>query len=142
MRKHNIGPSISTNTMEFFGKNFKTVNAGASYALESFPVLYRRTLATMKGKFTEGELRLMLEVSNKLPLTPSIAGRHMAALCFDGIALDGTDNKWKVDPLEIDGKFKLLSDFEIAILEVWANSFWQGMPTKGKGVEKYVNQLK
>jgi len=140
MRKHNIGPSISTNTMEFFGKNFKTVNAGASYALESFPVLYRRTLSTLRGKFTESELRLMITVSNKLALTPSIAGKHLAALCEDG-ALDA-DNKWKVDPIKIDEKFDLLSDFEIAILEVWANSFWYGTATMGKGVEKYVNQLK
>ena len=139
MRKHNIGPSISTNTVEFFGKNFSTVNAGASYALESFPTLYRRTLSKLKGTFAEEELGLIIDVFNKENLTPSIAGQHLTVYCDDGLALDG--NKRKVDPQKLNEKLYKLSIFDAAVLEVWAVSFYV-TNAKGKGVDKYVNQLK
>jgi hypothetical protein len=136
--KKNIGPRISAQAEKYYTDNFDSLNKGATYVLEAWPVLYRRTLAELKGRFVRGELCLMIDVSNGLFLTSSIAGEHLEIQCVDGMALDGLDEKWEIDRAEFTGKLTSLTLWQSAVLEVWARSFWEPEPGD---LEKYVSRL-
>jgi hypothetical protein len=139
-----IGPNISERASKFYARNFATVNAGATYTLESFPALYRYTLLReLKGKFERWELMLMLDVCNGLSLTPGIAGQHLLADVSDGIALDGLAAKWSdASPDSFLARLQSLSIFQAHCLEVWCRAYWeQGGDEGAVEIERWIEQL-
>jgi hypothetical protein len=138
-----IGPNISAKSAEFYTRNFASLNAGAAYAIESFPALYRHTLMReLRGKFERWELMLMLDVCNGLVLTPGMAGQHLPADVSDGIALDGLAEKWEIDGPALLAKLEALSIFQVHCLEIWCRAYWEqsGKP-EGVSIERWIEQL-
>ncbi len=125
MAKQPVGPRISEAAAKYYSELFDTLNQGAAYALESFPQLYRATLAReLRGKFTAGELSAILENVNGLMLSPEAAGQHLPFNIEDGIALEALDEKWGFDGAGLLEKLRALSLFQSATLELWARAFW------------------
>jgi len=139
--KKTVGPRIQAETIEFYKTIFPNVNAGAEYAVEMFRALYRKTLTDLKGYFTTDELNLIIEVHNSVLLLPAMSGQHLPADVADGIALDGLDEKWKIDGKELNDKISKLHIFQIACLEIWANGFWYASTDGKLDIEKHVQQL-
>jgi len=119
-----ISPKIQDAAAEFYPQFFKNLNAGATYTLESFSGMYRKTLFGMKGLFSENELKLIVDIFNATMLTPILAGEHLAGSAQDSIELEHVDNKWDVKKEVILGKISKLQVFERACIEIWANGFW------------------
>lgn len=133
-----LGPRISDTAATWLSAHFSSRNAGAEYILEAFPELYRRVLRDLDGRFTPGELSLMLDVMNGHMLTPQLAGQSLIISCVDSMDLDGTGEKWKIDPEGFTDSLQGLRPFELACLEIWARAFWES----GKGeLKNWVAQL-
>lgn len=139
-KKITIAPRTAPKTHEWYATTFDNPNQGAQYVLESFPELYRRALAGMRGIFTPGELKLMLDVQNGCFLMPQVAGQHLTADCEDGIALEGYDKKWKIQASDFLKKLHARSNFDLAILEIWAGAFWR-QSDGGKSIDTWVGML-
>jgi len=120
----NISPRVSDSTADYFTEHFKSVNAGATYILESYQPLFKRTLAELKGKFSHGEMSLVVDVFNGTALTSGLAGQHILLSCSDAIELDGLDTKWEIDKKELLEKIQGLTIYQAAVLEIWANGYW------------------
>jgi len=120
-----IGPRISDATERWLSENFASKHAGAELIMDAFPVLYRRGLAELKGRFTGPELSLLLDALNGLYLTPILLGQHLVASATDGIQLDRLDKKWGVEPESFLQKLDSLSFFEKACLEIWLRAYWE-----------------
>ena len=136
-----LGPRVSGITEQFLSTSFSYRHGGAEYVLEAFPVLYRRALAEIRGRFSTGELSLIVDVSNASLLTPGMAGQHLIPQVEDGISLDGLDRKWGVDGAPFLARLRELTSFQAAALEVWGRAFWEGQPEKRGALEKYVQAL-
>ena len=148
MARKAIAPHISEASAKFYAENFTTLHAGSTYALDSFPTLYRRAFHDLKGVFSEPELMLMIDVFNSTALMPQLAGQHLEIQVADGIKLDGLDEKWKIDKKEMLKKIAALPIFSLACLEIWANGFWyadeNGKKDKdltGKDFKEHMKQL-
>jgi len=139
-----VGPKINQKTFDFYKSNFATVNAGATYTLESFPALYRHTLLReLRGKFERWELLLMIDALNGVMLTPGMAGQHLLADVSDGIALDGLAAKWSdASPDSFLARLQSLSIFQAHCLEVWCRAYWeQGGDEGAVEIERWIEQL-
>lgn len=135
-----LAPRIATKSADWYKQNFTTLNAGAEYTLESIPQIYRLTMAyELKGRFSRGELMLMIDVNNGLILTSGIAGQHMQAQVSDGIALDRLDEKWEIDGDLLNQKVAGLTIFQCFCLEIWIAAFWERHETID--IEKYVGEM-
>ena len=137
-------PRINKSTADFLPDYFVSINAGCEYVLNSWPGLFKRALDEMKGRFTEGELSVMLDVMDGTIIIAGNYGRHLIGNCQDGIALDGLNKKWKIDKKVFLEKLEALSTFEAACLEVWSNGFWyskNNWQTKVNDIEKYIKML-
>lgn len=132
-----VAPALSDECAKFYESNFSNVNAGVTFVLESFPVLYQRAMFEIKARseLTRNELCLIIDAFNGLALTPGLAGQHITLEVSDGIDLEGLDKKWDVDKAAIMEKLSGLSIFLSACLEIWAKSFWSG---KREGQEPYA----
>lgn len=155
-----LGPRVSVEIAEVLEKHYHSRNAGAEicigiignladdtlvqqfrdpatgveHIVRTLSMIYKRTMADLKGKFTPAELSLMIDVFNSTALMPQIAGQHMLINCVDGMELDGLDNKWKVGREAFTAKLQALTLIEAACLEIWANGFWYGV-----GAEDHCN---
>ena len=135
-----LAPRIWTRSADWYKNQFTTLNAGAEYTLEAIPQIYRLTMAyELKGRFSHGELMLMIDVNNGLYLTPGIAGQHIKVQVSDGIALDHLDEKWKIDGDGLNKKVSELSIFQCFCLEIWVASFWKNH--ESLDIQKYAQEM-
>lgn len=119
-----VSPRISQKSATEMTKAFASLNAGCEYILDSWPGLYRQTIHALKGRFSRGELMLMIDVMNGTYLTPGHAGQHLDINVEDGIKLDVLDKKWEIDGPALNKKIAALTIFETASLEWWIQAFW------------------
>ena len=136
-----ISPRINPAIEKWLAETFRSKTGGAEYAIEAFHALYRRSLHALKGRFSSGELKLMIDVFNGSALTAGIAGQQCLISCIDGMALDALDEKWSVDRQAFTGKLQALTLIEATCLEIWANGFWYGDAEKEKDIFIYIKGL-
>ena len=135
-----ITPRIADNTVGFLTDNFKNLNAGSEYLLDSVPAVSRVYVGyQLKGTFTENELKLMIDIMNGTMLNPSLAGQHLKSNIEDGISLDHLDTKWEVDGNDLISKLGDMSVPEIFFLEIWIQGFW--IQSDGIELEDYIQSL-
>ena len=135
----NVNARVSDKTETFLGSHFRTRSAGAEYMLAAWQAASRKYVGIdMKGKFTPGELRLMIDVMNGTILSPEMAGQRLAMNVSDGMELDAMDEKWGVDAEQINYKLSTMSTPELMILEIWIQGFWQAVTDRNQGLEEYI----
>lgn len=138
----NIEARTDEKTAEWCEMNFGSRNDGAEFVLDVFPGLYRETLRELRGRFTEGELSLILDVMNGTMITPQLAGHSLAANAEDGMRLDRLDVKWETEPTAFMAKLGGLGMFERVCMEIWARAFWvSGAWERENGLEDYIESL-
>ena len=83
MEKKKISPRIEDQTREYLSTHFSTLNAGAEYVLDGFPMLFNRALYELKGRFTAGELSFLVEAFKETKLSAQLAGQQLKIYCDD-----------------------------------------------------------
>jgi len=139
-----VAPWIKDSTFEWATTNFKNLNASATYIINSAPAIYRQTMIGLKGKFSDSELKLMIDVMNATILSDNWPGATLLGNIPDAIALDGLAEKWEL-PDNGAGLIKKIGDmhtFQIYVLEIWAHAFWYGGGHKAKTpINDYIKPL-
>ena len=142
MEKKKISPRIEGQSQDFLSKNFNTLNAGAEYVLDGFPMLYNRALHETKAHFSVNELSFLVEAFKETKLSPQLAGQQFKIFCDDAMTFRKLDDKWKIKSDEFLKKIKGLTSFQMACLEIWAKKFWFAKWKKGeKNLREYVKSL-
>lgn len=130
-------PRINDLSAEFLPTIFSTLNNGCESIIDSFPNLFRRTLAELKGKFAKNELQLLIDIHNGHFVTPAFVGQALLAQCEDAINLDRVDRKRQVDRTVLINKIIKLTTYQAAVLEFWATGFWYS----DNDIDEYINAL-
>jgi hypothetical protein len=142
MEKKKISPRIEGQSQNFLSKNFNTLNAGAEYVLDGFPMLYNRALHEMRGHFSDAELSFLVEAFKDTKLSPQLAGQQFKIFCDDAMTFRKLDDKWKMKSDAFLKKVEDLTSFQMACLEIWAKKFWFSKWIKGdKNLREYVKLL-
>ena len=143
MEKKKISPRVEDQSREFLSTNFSTLNAGAEYVLDGFPMLYNRALYEMRGYFSDGELSFLVEAFKETKLSPQLAGQQLKIFCDDAMTFRKLDDKWKIKGDAFLKKVEDITSFQIACLEIWAKKFWFAKWKKGdKSLREYVKLLR
>ena len=127
MEKNNtvqIGPRISPEAIEFYKKHFRNVSKGTAQIIEIFPAMYKIELRGMKGRFTQGERLLLLDMAK----TNGNIGGDL------GTIYAISNQKEPVEPKRLQKKLFALTSFQYAVLEIWAIAYWQGNHKKSEHV--------
>ena len=142
MEKKKTSPRIEDQSREFLSTNFSTLNAGAEYVLDGFPMLYNRALHEMRGRFSSAELSFLVEAFKETKLSPQLAGQQFKIFCDDAITFRKLDEKWKIKSDVFLKKIEDITSFQMACLEIWAKKFWFAKWMKGnKSLREYVKTL-
>ena len=135
--REQFGIRIAPGTRETLAE-VMPARVGQGYILEAWPTLAKRTLADLRGKFTTGELCVLIEAVNGLYLTPGLAGQHIGLSVADAMRLDGVADKWGVDEAILNAKLEALTILESVVIELWAARYWDD-PTQA--VHSYAESL-
>lgn len=89
--------------------------------------LYTETMNGLKRKFTNGELCMMIDVSNGMYLDSRSVTFSLKADIEDSFAdMPGEyEQKWNIDKKELLEKLEKLDGWEISCLQIWARDFWE-----------------
>ena len=142
MKKITVGPRLSDEAAKWYESNFDTRGGGAEFILEAFPILYKRTLGELRGKFSAGEISLLIDTFNSTMITPRLLGQSLELCADDSMRLDRTDEKWSVAPSAFLAKLRALTHFERSCLEIFVRAFWEsGEWEKPSGLEDWAAQI-
>jgi hypothetical protein len=142
MEKKKISPRIEDQTREYLTTHFSTLNAGAEYVLDGFPMLFNRALFELKGRFTRDELCFLVEAFKETKLSAQLAGRQLKIYCDDAMRFRNLDRKWPVERETFFQKVEEMPSFQTSCLEIWARMYWFRKWKKGeKALKDYVSDL-
>ena len=142
MEKKKISPRIDDQSRVFLSNHFSTLNAGAEYVLDSFPMLFKRALHEMRGIFSDKELSFLVEAFKEPKLSSQLAGQQLRLFCNDAITFGKIDDKWEIEGEVFSKKIETRTSFQLACLEIWAKKFWYSKWGKGdKNLREYVAAL-
>ena len=138
MYKKKIGPRVDDEVYDSYAliPAFKTSNAGVEYAMDMFPLLYRKTLLEIKDMFLYNELKLIIKVVIKQNLDSRTAGQYLLTSVDTAIQVDNLHEQYSVDSGSLIEKMDKLTSYQKASLELWAWG-WQ----KTEDIEGYVRNL-
>lgn len=91
--------------------------------MDTVQQLYPKTLTTMKGSFTRGELEAILLVCTSKVLDPRFAGQALKHAC-SGAVREHRPDVYELDTSSFLSKIHKLHPFELFVLEVWGKSYW------------------
>jgi hypothetical protein len=128
-----VAPKISEDTARWYDETWPSRNAGVTVILEAMPLLYQSALAEMRGKFSEGELCMILDVMNGHAGVMVLGGRmsvgyHIPPNIEDSFRLyPGVyEEKWGIaDPQDFIARLNALPRFHLVALEIWAAAWWE-----------------
>ena len=112
MEKKKISPRIEGQSQDFLSKNFNTLNAGAEYVLDGFPMLYNRALHETRAHFSVNELSFLVEAFKETKLSPQLAGQQFKIFCDDAMTFRKLDDKWKIKSDEFLKKIEGLTSVD------------------------------
>ena len=136
----NIGPRISDHSRNFLQTLWPTANSGAQWVLASFPYLYERTLAELRGYFTKQELSVLVDATELVVFHPEIAGQTLLVCLLDAMALPTLKaNYASVDFDRLADKVKSLHIYQRAVLELWVQGYENLPGSMSKG--DYIAEL-
>jgi hypothetical protein len=138
-----IAPKIEDRAADWYAKTFQSINAGTTFILNAFPTMYTQAMAEMRGKFTYGELGMILDVLNGYGTLlvnqgDSIVGQGILLSMHDSFDLypGMYEDKWDATKDVLD-KLKELTRFQKACMEIWAAGFWE--QHENLDVTEYIN---
>lgn len=137
----NLGPRIDDSSYAFLDRTFDNTHQGARFVLEAFPTLYQHGLREIRGRFSAGELKLLIDSYNGTGLTAQIAGQVLVGHVEDAMSLDALDSKWGVQAGDFLARLRSLTSFHAATLELWATAFWHTDYDAPGSMERYIASL-
>ena len=112
------------------------------FMIQSWRYIYRNALGQLRGMFTAGELKFLIEVHNGHQVSPATYGAGlMCRTVSDAIALDAAHEKWEIDPEQITEKCRSLPNILAMAMELWAAGYWSGNGAASRDLDAYVRQL-
>ncbi len=143
-----VAPKIRAAAMDWWLKFFENKNSAASWALEEIPYLVDVTLARMRGRFSRGELMMMVDVLNGHQavisyMSHGTTGHHIGLSIMDSFEIyPGLyEEKWGVGKDTFLDKLRACTRWELACLELWIAGFWNGRFNEEKFMEDWLNIL-
>jgi hypothetical protein len=123
-------PKIRRPTMDALLRFLPNPNAAVTFAAELLAVAYPRALAEIRGRLSEAEAKLILDVMNGTiwigAEAPGFVGQRVRVEVADGIAISQLDEKWEVDAARLHETLAGMTSFQLVALELWCGEFWAG----------------
>jgi hypothetical protein len=117
-----ITPRISRETQMFLVNNFKTLNAGAEYCLNSLLKVSEGYIYSLRGRFTKPQINILIDVMQGTLLLTGIQAPLVTCLDEYIKKLNGEYPEEKKTASRLMNELLEMSSPEIFFLEIWVSA--------------------
>lgn len=145
--KKPMSPRVPESAIGFYKQFWPSAGGAAEWVLGSFPGMYHAAIAEMRGKFTPGELKMLIDVANGsawlIFQSGNLVGQQLPLSVYDSFEIypGMYEEKWGVKKQGMIDKINGLSRFHTITLEIWAAGFWEGDYEAKDAIAKHLEAL-
>ncbi len=134
-----VAARISSDQERWLKDYFRTKSAGAEFILPWAVDTFFRAIATIKGTFSPGELKTIVEAHKDLKLLPDhtrLSYLHLRVM--DACDVNNVHLKHGAAKAHLETKIKRLDDTQATALMVWASAFWVSKNCSVDSMDDYI----
>ncbi|WP_461211157.1 hypothetical protein [Desulfocurvus sp. DL9XJH121] len=137
-----VAARVTNEHEQWLKEYFRTKSAGAEFVVPWAVDTFFRSINTVRGQFSAGELKTILEAHKDVKLLPDQSRlAYLQLRVQDACDLNMAHVKYGAGKANIEAKLKRLNDIQAAALMIWATAFWVSKEQKESDMDEYVRQI-
>jgi hypothetical protein len=134
-----VAARVSEENEQWLKEYFRTKSAGAEFIVPWAMDTFIRALNTLRGVFSPGELKTIVEAHREVKLLPEQSRlAYLQLRVQDACDLGLVHTKYNASKAQLEAKVKRLNDTQAAALMIWATAFWVSKEWTDRDLEEYV----
>lgn len=118
---------------------FRTKSAGAEFILPWAVDTFFRAITSLKGAFTPGELKTIVEVHKDVRLIPDTTRlSYLLLRVSEACEMHQVHTLHGASKASLEAKIKRLDDTQATALMVWASAFWVSRNCTAESLDEYI----
>lgn len=137
-----VAARVSDEHEQWLKEYFRTKSAGAEFVVPWAVDTFFRAINTVRGAFSTGELKTILEAHREVKLLPDQSRlAYLQLRVQDACELGTVHTKHGASQANLEAKLKRLSDTQAAALMIWATAYWVSKAWKDTSMDDYVKAV-
>jgi hypothetical protein len=134
-----VAARISDEQERWLKDYFRTKSAGAEFILPWAVDTFFRAIQSLKGVFTPGELKTIVEAHKDIRLQPDTTrGSYLLLRVKDACEANDLHTANGVNKNALETKLKRLDDTQATALMVWSAAFWVSRNITTENLDEYI----
>ena len=118
---------------------FRTKSAGAEFILPWAVDTFFRAILSIKGAFTQAELKTIVEAHKEMRLQPENTRlSYLLLRVQDACTMHSVHTLHGASQAALEAKIKRLDDTQATAIMVWASAFWVSRNCTAESLEEYI----
>lgn len=134
-----VAARVSDEHEQWLKDYFRTKSAGAEFIVPWAMDTFMRSLNTLRGVFSPGELKTIIEAHKDVKLLPEQSRlAYLQLRVQDACDLSLLHTKHGASKSNLEAKVKRLNDTQAAALMIWSTAFWVSKEWDDTDLDEYV----
>jgi hypothetical protein len=134
-----VAARVSEEHEQWLKDYFRTKSAGAEFIVPWAMDTFVRSLNTLRGVFSPGELKTIIEAHKDVKLLPEQSRlAYLQLRVQDACDLNLLHTKHGASKAHLEAKIKRLNDTQAAALMIWSTAFWVSKEWDETDLDEYV----
>jgi hypothetical protein len=134
-----VAARITPDQEKWLKDYFRTKSAGAEFILPWAVDTFFRAISAIKGSFTAGELKTIVESHKDVRLLPEHTRlSYLLLRVADACSIAMLHTKHGASRASLEAKLKRLDDTQATALMVWSAAFWVSRSCSAESLDEYI----
>lgn len=134
-----VAARISDEQERWLKDYFRTKSAGAEFILPWAVDTFFRAIMSLKGVFSPGELKTIVEAHKDIRLQPDTTrGSYLLLRVMDACDVNNLHAVHGASRAALETKIKRLDDTQATALMVWSSAFWVSRNCNADNLDEYI----
>ncbi|MDR2162217.1 MAG: hypothetical protein LBO77_08795 [Desulfovibrio sp.] len=134
-----VAARISSDQERWLKDYFRTKSAGAEFILPWAVDTFFRAIGSLKGAFTAGELKTIVDAHKDVRLLPDTTRlSYLLLRVLDACEANGIHTRHGASKTSLEAKIKRLDDTQATAIMVWAAAYWVSRTCSATSLDEYI----
>jgi hypothetical protein len=134
-----VAARISDDQERWLKDYFRTKSAGAEFILPWAVDTFFRAITSLKGAFTAGELKTIVDAHKDARLLPDTARlSYLLLRVLDACEANSVHTRHGASKTSLEAKIKRLDDTQATAVMVWAAAYWVSRNCSAESLDEYI----
>lgn len=137
-----VAARVTDEHEQWLKEYFRTKSAGAEFVVPWAVDTFFRSINSVRGQFSAGELKTIIEAHKDVRLLPDQSRlAYLQLRVQDACELNMLHTKHGASKANLEAKIKRLNDTQAAALMIWATAYWVSKEQQESDLDEYVRNV-